>query len=815
MSILNYSFFSWNKIFIYLILFLISIIFFFLFRSHTFFLKYIGKSNRLLLFFIPFFFFLCCFRFYYYAIPSELEELAKQEKEGKLYGTIYKVIPAKEGRKIYLKNIRFLSKDCGDYNKKVGKVLLYDSSEIEIFSGNTILVETKLQNFRKATNFGQYDEYWYQKNHGIMAMAYSEEFKILDKKVNWIFVVLQSFKKKLAQVYNDVLEEKEASIIKAMILGDKSDLEKEVKNLYSENGIAHILAISGLHISMLGFIFYKLFRSIILKGEQFFTIEIPIQISILLINFIPAIISILLILLYGQMIDCGVSSSRAIIMFLLTLLATLVGRTYDLLTSAAFAEIIILLQNPFYINDYGFWLSFGAIFAISVFMPVVDKIVPEIVCKKKRKIEKTIINKFYFYFIVKVRSGLLVSISIFFITLPIVIRMYFFYPLYGIFLNLMIIPLMSILVPMAFFMGIMGLCSITISSILAIVVTGILNFYEWICLVIENLPEAIQLTGYLPLWKMIIYYLVLMGILFLWNKKNLHLYQRSLIGIGICLIGFVYQQPSSDLKVHFLDIGQGDSIVMELPKGIAVTVDGGSANVSNAGEYRLYPFLKASRINQIECAFLTHMDKDHISAIQELLEMKTKNGGKEILIKKLIVPKVIKENEIWKKMKRQAQKKGTKIFYIQAGDQFEINDVKFECLGPKSDFTDSSENAASLIMKICYKEFDLLLTGDVEGKGEKALIENYQKELKEIDVLKVAHHGSKNSTLEEFLNVCCPKISIISCGEKNQYGHPHQELLERLKKVKSKVITTKESGEITIKTNGNGMKIERFSFKSK
>jgi competence protein ComEC len=202
------------------------------------------------------------------------------------------------------------------------------------------------------------------------------------------------------------------------------------------------------------------------------------------------------------------------------------------------------------------------------------------------------------------------------------------------------------------------------------------------------------------------------------------------------------------------------------------------------------------------------MDSDHINAMQELLEMEEKNG--EIFIRKLIVPAVLKENEIWKKLAKTAKEKGTKLYYIKAGDSLEINQVRFECLHPSETFSDSSENASSLVIKVTYGQCDILLTGDVEGAGEKFLIENCADALKETDVLKVAHHGSKNSTSEAFLEKCSPFISIISCSEKNRYGHPHQELIDRLETKNSKILQTKDSGEITLITDGNKMKWELF-----
>lgn len=275
------------------------------------------------------------------------------------------------------------------------------------------------------------------------------------------------------------------------------------------------------------------------------------------------------------------------------------------------------------------------------------------------------------------------------------------------------------------------------------------------------------------------------------------------------LIGSMYKVPSEQFRLNILDVGQGDAIVLELPHGKTVTVDGGSSDVTAVGEYRILPFLKSGRVEKIECAFLTHMDRDHISGIQELLEMEGKQGG-GIWIKNLAVPAVFKENSVWKEIKQAALQKGTKIFYFRAGDILEIAGVQFLCMHPPEDFQDASENAASLVLKVIYGEFDALFMGDLEGKGEETLIKTYAEELKETDLLKVAHHGSKNSSTEELLRLCMPKLSVISCGQGNRYGHPHEEVLKRLEKTGSRMVFTKDSGAVTVITDGKQMKVQEY-----
>ena len=496
------------------------------------------------------------------------------------------------------------------------------------------------------------------------------------------------------------------------------------------------------------------------------------------------------------------SGDRAAGMFLIGILAEPAGRTYDLLTGMAAAALLLLWKNPLYLNDSGFLLSFGAVFAIGAVLPVMEKLLTGPDNRKEKQKEK---------WKQRWKQSLLASFSVFLVTLPVILKSYFSYPLYGVFLNLLIIPLMSVLFPMAFFMGVIGVFFPPAALVLSFPVAVILRFYESVCLFVEKIPGAIQLAGCPSMMKIVVYY-VIFSILLAWGKwgktEKYGYFSKAAAFLTVCMmVLLLYRLPGADLKVHFLDIGQGDSIVMELPGGGVVTVDGGSSDISLAGKYRLKPFLKAGGKNRIAYAFLTHMDADHISAVQELLEMEEK-GSSEIFIENIAVPGILKEKEKWKELKALAEQKGTRILYVNAGDVFKIKGVRLQCLHPSGDFVSDSENAASLVLKVTYGMFDLLLTGDVEGEGEKKMAEACGKELGDVDILKVAHHGSKGSTSEEFLKVCPAKYAVISCGEKNRYGHPHEELLARLS---GKIIfQTKDSGQITVETDGKKMKWREY-----
>jgi len=788
--------------------------------------------SKFLFYLLPFLFLFSAVQYYYYALPTRIEQYAAQEKEITITAVVSQVMQTSNtgNYKIYLKQLAFpeesfslgssgipaveytqnkknVESECSPIQKKMicqrnGNLLVNVNTNKNIkinkdaenavlpVPGNYILLKITPKLFETASNLGQYDSFRYQKIHDIHAFAYinkSEECKVLNSKKDILYCWLQSLRERLTQVYSDVLSSKDASIINAMVLGNKETLDNDIKTLYSQNGIVHILAISGLHISILGMGFFNICKRA----------HLP--------TYICAVLSILFILLYGRLTGFGVSISRAAVMFFLALTGKMIGRTYDFITSISIAALYILLRNPLLINDNGFLLSFGAVLGIAILYPAWKNIY---FAK-----EGTKTSHFDSFFI---------SFSVFLATLPMIISMYFAYPPYSIFLNLLILPLMSILFPVSLITGGVGLFFPDIAVFLGVVIHSILCIFETICHFTILLPGSIQLTGAVSSWQIINYYVILISSILLCQKyKNHekclnHKKQKKrknflpLLFIPIAILS-LYHRHSKQLCVHFLDVGQGDCCVLELPGGIAAAIDGGSTSISSVGTYRLLPFLKASRIASLEFVFLTHMDNDHINAIQELLQNGTSIDNTP-LIRNLAVPALLKQDMKWQKLAHAARQQGTHLFYLYAGDTFMLSGVQFQCLYPEDNdhtklLATQDPNTASLVLKVSYGDFELLLTGDVTGDGEDYLMEHCSQQLSDIEVLKVAHHGSKHSTSEKFLEFCTPQLSVISCGEKNRYGHPHKELLERLQSINSAIVSTKDSGQITVIADKTGYSV--------
>ena len=172
-----------------------------------------------------------------------------------------------------------------------------------------------------------------------------------------------------------------------------------------------------------------------------------------------------------------------------------------------------------------------------------------------------------------------------------------------------------------------------------------------------------------------------------------------------------------------------------------------------------------------------------------------------------MLPYLVNKEETYLELESLAKISGINVSYLRAGDVLMDGELKVTCLHPQIEYIPSSRNSYSMVLSVTYGEFDLLLTGDLEQDGENILMAKYPYDY---DVLKVAHHGSKNSTKKEFLSIIKPELALISCGKDNRYGHPHEELLDRLKFVESQVEITYEAGAITLRTDGERMEVERY-----
>ncbi len=689
--------------------------------------------------------------------PHQLDRLFETKAECRLIGTISRIIKKESGEVLYLKdNTVYLSQNKAGFCENV---IVYPNSDLNFRIGNKITVYGQIHKFSEATNPGQFNEKMYYKIENIDYKIMADEVYKVNNRYSFFHEALYQIKLRLISIYENLLEEREAGVIIAMLLGERYLLDEDMNRLYQQNGISHILSISGLHVSLLGTAIYKLLKRL----------KIPFVASTLL--------SILFLYSYGALTNFSISTNRSIIMMVLFLLAGIFGKTYDMLSAISLSAFLILLINPLRIFHVGFLLSYGAVLGMAILLPCFQKI---------RFSQNPMISGFY------------VSISALVSTMPLVL--YFFYqlPMYSAIINLIILPLSTLLVLAAFVAGIIGCIWMPLGVFCIGVVHYILKFYEWICRLGAELPGNLVTVGR-PDWLRIMLYMILI-ILFvrcIQSGKN----KLSVLLLPIAIFILIIPQRNVGLEITMLDVGQGDAIFMESENGTTYLIDGGSSNVKSVGKYRIQPFLLSKGVNEIDYALVSHTDLDHISGLIDLITLG------DIKIHHLCLPYLTNKEETYAELEMLAKNSGINVSYLRAGDVLKDGELIMTCLHPQIGYVPTTKNGYSMVLSVTYGEFDLLLTGDLEQDGESILAEKYPHDY---DVLKVAHHGSKNSTTEEFLSYIRPEIALISCGRNNRYGHPHKELLERLELVNSQALITYETGAITIWTDGERMVVERF-----
>ena len=663
---------------------------------------------------------------------------------------------AKNGQYSYYLDQCYLS--IGQEILPCNQILFYQNSDAYSI-GQTLIVTGTVELWKGASNDGNFDAKSFYESKKI-------DFKLNDAAVQEAYGAKDSFgekvyrlRRKLAGVYEACMKEQDAGVLSTMTLGEKNLLDADVKQMYQKAGISHVLAISGLHISVIGMGLYRLLRKV---RYSFFG---------------AGVIAESVIVCYGIMSGFGTSTVRAVLMFLVLLCGQWIGRSYDSLSALGFAAIVILWDNPYLLWYAGFLLSFAAVLGIAVAGQTLLKI-----------------QKPFFQF----TENFLVSFAIQLSTVP--LTAYFFYevPVWSMFINFFILPVIGILLFLGLTGGFLGLVSFPAAKTVLVPCHWILAFYEKVCRLSTRLPGATWITGK-PDWKkLVFYYATVCVILFVMKQLKR---RTGFVFTGSILLLLVLYNPVKGFELDVLDVGQGDGIYLHTKDGTNLFFDGGSTDVSKVGTYRMLPFLKSKGVGKIDYWIVSHTDADHISGLKEVLE-----AGYEI--DHIVVSAYILEDEAYQSLTDTAETYGTEILDMDYGEVLTDGEAELRCIFPDKTYKSEDKNARSLVLLYEENGFSGIFTGDISSAEEAYLIK--QGRIKDVDFYKAAHHGSKYSNSLEFLLELSPEITTISCGENNRYGHPGEEALAHIRQSKSAVYETMESGRIRIRVEKGRLVVDEF-----
>ena len=643
------------------------------------------------------------------------------------------------------------------------RMKLYQGKNQSLFSnihiGQILQVKGTVYSFDLPGNPGQFNEYEYNLRQLIQYRSFVDHITILDRSYHRLQERIRQLRLQLYRGLQVCCSKRDAGILAAMILGEKGAADEDIKRLYQENGIAHILAISGLHISLIGAGLFFLLRKYIM----------PMRMAVFAASGI--------LILYGILTGFPVSTSRAVSMMICMFAARLFNRKYDAYCALALSAWFQLLRYPLSLFQTGFLLSYGTVLGILLFV------------KQFQKAESG--NQ--------VLAPVMGALGISFVTLPVLLYFYYEIPLYSLIANVVLLPFLGILLGTGLCGAFLSLCSVYVARFCMGMAHYILGFYEIVCRFLEILPNHQIILGCPYSWQIVAYF----SLLFLWivfQKKYPQYKFWILLVLAVGILDLTPRREADGLRITNLDVGQGDCTCIRI-KDKTILIDGGSSDVTEVGKYRIVKFLKYYGIRRIDRIFITHSDSDHTNGLLEIIQDPSHMG---FSIGKIVLPDIKKQDKNYFKLKKLCVASGLPVDFMKKGDYVSIDHVKMRCLHPYPSYDWESENDYSLVLEVQYGNFKGLFTGDLEEQGEREIC----SQLHTVQYLKVAHHGSKGSSSEEFLTKTNPRICVYSAGENNRYGHPSKETRQRVKKIKAKEFCTIQKGAVTIITDGNVWSVE-------
>ena len=679
-------------------------------------------------------------------------------------GRVYKIEDKDKLIYFFLRDAEIEGSPCGS----MLLILKRSFGAEQIKTGNSVRASGRLDEYDTARNYGNYDEKKYYYSLGIFFRVQGIHAQVTDSAVNIPGHLMHMLRRKLTDVFKESAGEGEGifgtgsltGIFSSISVGDRSELSDTIGNIYRSGGIIHILAISGLHISILGMGLFRLLR-------KFFT-------------FLPsALVSSVCMILYCILCGFGVSVLRAVIMFLVSICGIGLGKTVDMLNAASIAAIIILSANPFFITNTGFIMSFTAVLSIAITGRAFARFTGGGALIRAAA------------------SGMAVTVSL----LPVTASNYYEIPTYSFLLNIIVIPLMKYILVSVLSGGLAGFISIVVSRFFLGTGAFLLRFAEMLCILGSNMPFSTFVTGKPEPWRIILFYSVLIAALVFMKKlkeSKRHILRAALV-LGFCLLlslVLLIRTGTDSLKIMFLDVGQGDCIVIKSPAGITYMIDGGSADIDSLAKYRLVSALKYEGISQIDCSIITHPDTDHMSGVMDIL----RSPSCGIEIKRVLIP-YVPDDDKYRELSARCSEAGVEMENAYSGVVLDDGMLKITFLYPEQGFYSDETNDYSAVAVVGFGSFSALFTGDLPA--EKEYLVSWP-ELTGYDLLKVAHHGSRNATSESFLKIVSPETAVISAGVNNQYGHPHSETIERLEQAGAEIYCTSECGEIIVTVDLKG-----------
>jgi competence protein ComEC len=664
--------------------------------------------------------------------------------------------------------------------------------------GDGLELQVRLSLFKNFNNPGGYDYAGAMAVKSIECSAYSVSGRPIKKTGKGRLPPFRCLIEKIRRPVRNLFTENLSpgtprALLKALILGEKQELEREVKNSFARTGLGHVLAVSGLHIGLVGWAAFKL-------AVKFITASYCFSLSVVASRW-AALFSTFPVVLYTCLAGFQISSRRAMIMACTYLAALFIGRRKDLWSTLALAGLIIIVTDPHSLFTVSFQLSFTAVAGIIWLEPMLMKAVSPFLQAVPPGFHRTLLSYL---------AGLVsLTLTVTVVLTPLMAHYFQRLSVIALPANITVVPLLGFFVVpsgllSAFAAHLYPPAAEFIAQSAELGVKGLLNLVRfWDSFDFTSVYVPVPNVG-----EIILLYALICSAILSVRYKTARIMLAASAALFICDSSYwVYRLHfDRDLTINFLDVGHGNAAVIEMPGGAEMVIDGGGfpGGSFDTGEMLIAPFLRSRKIMSVDYMVLSHPQTDHFGGLTFIAE---NFHPREFWYNGLHSP-----ISSYKKLMNVLEETGT---IIRAPPELErcrkINGVTIEILhphgGPDHSMTindSSAVNNSSLVMRVCYKKTCILFTGDIEKETEQ-LLTTRMPDLLSSQVLLIPHHGSNSSSTSAFLEAVSPEACIISARNRG-----HRSVASRLEALGVPVFRTCEHGAVEVMINQNGCRIKPF-----
>ncbi len=595
----------------------------------------------------------------------------------------------------------------------------------------------------------------YLRAHGVAATMYCEEeqVRVYRNEAGWPWKIKNFVLGKIDQfVPGDA-----GALLKGITLGDKSSFTPEMKTMFARAGISHIVVVSGMHMSILMlFVMYVCKRLRLKKWARAIAATVVVFFFMCMVGFTPSVL-------------------RAGITCIVAMLAILLRRKKDFLTTMAVAAAAVTLLNPYSLFDVSFQLSFAATLGIVYLANPIKKLID---------------------FLPDMLAEIIaMSVAANIATLPIVVWYFSDVSVIAVLTNVIVVPFVNILFIGTFFMAALGGIFPPIGNVLGFLLGTLANMILYLVEQLAALPYATISLPQPPMIVNVYYYAIVFAIWMLTERRRVTEMKLLLCCTIALMVSFCLVQywTADTVRLEFINVGQGDSCMVRMPNRHYILIDTGEKG--NGSTNNVVDYLKKRGIYTLDCIYISHADSDHSGGLEEVLN--------SVKVKKVAVPQMNIRSEDMEELIQMVTQKGVPVEMVSAGDYYQVENMEIRALWPVpvSGSNLATDNNLSMVLKISYQGNVALFMGDMGGEAEEMLVHS-GTELR-CNILKVSHHGSKTATGDAMLDVAAPQYSMISVG-KNSYGHPDPDVMSRLENHKSEILRTDILGNIVFSLNRSG-----------